>query len=69
MLSPIKVFIIYKKNNPTTLGAPQESNQIIKNDLKVFFSYSNPKPDQQNCDGMFKDNPLCITINAPNSEK
>ena len=70
MLSPIKLFIRYKKSK----GAeqPKASKEKVlntKSDLKVLYSFNNPKPEESNCDGFLKENPQCITINAPGDER
>ena len=72
MLAPIKIFISYKKGN---LEATQkasnnkESGKSKNDDLKVYYSFSNPKPEESNCDGMILDSPQCVTIKAPNDER
>lgn len=72
MLSPIKIFINYKKTTTST-QQPKDTGEkatcSIKNDLKVMYSFSNPKPEESNCDGLSKNNPVCITINAVNEDR
>lgn len=37
-------------------------------DLTIFYSYTNPKPEESNCDGISK-NPMNLTIETPGDER
>lgn len=77
LLAPLKLIISYKQSafqklrNKDLMGSTIQSDKSQKRpekDLNVFYSFTNPKPEESNCDGHFH-NPLGLSILAPGDER
>ena len=79
LLSPLKIFIKYKKIQSSTpeketITNLNASKQLVKKsetssqDLKLLYSFSNPKPEESNCDGQAQ-RTFCLTIAALGDER
>ena len=78
LLSPLKLVITYKtsaakraKNRDLLLTSQQPDNAKAakpEKDLRIYYSCTNPKPEENNCEGQ-TENPACLTITAPGDER
>ena len=71
LISPMKLFIKYKSNGEVSKDTTAaKANGVSKNerDLRIIYSYTNSKPEANNCDGV-AENVTCLILNAPDGER
>ena len=70
LMSPVKLFINFKSSESRSQQKDEQAQNAQKasKDLKIFYSQTNPKPEESNCDGMVLGK-SCLTIEAGGDER